>query len=64
MRYFNSERKHSRHGMSRYQAWQKISADELLIPPPADYCRELVLSMPQERKVKAELEIEFEGAAV
>ena len=61
MRYFNSERKHSRHGMSRYQAWQKISADELLIPPPADYCRELVLSMPQERKVKAELEIEFEG---
>ena len=61
MRYFNSERKHSRHGMSRYQAWQKIAADELLIPPPADYCRELVLSMPQERKVKAELEIEFEG---
>ena len=61
MRYFNSERKHSRHGMSRYQAWLKIAADELLLPPPADYCRELVLSMPQERKVKAELEIEFEG---
>lgn len=61
MRYFNGQKVHSRHGMKRYQAWQKIKPEQLLIPPPAEYCRELVLSMPSERKVSAELEIEFES---
>ena len=61
MMLFNSDKKHSRHGMTRFQGWQKIQADELRIPPPADYCRELVLSRPVERVVANDLTISFEG---
>ena len=61
MRYFNGKKIHGRHGMTRYKAWQKIKPEELLIPPPAEYCRELVLSKPEERKVSPDLTIEFGG---
>lgn len=61
MMLFNHVSTHSRHGMTRFQAWQKIQADELRIPPPADYCRELVLSRPVERVVANDLTISFEG---
>ena len=59
MVYFNSEREHSRHGMTRFTAWQKIKAEHLVLPPPAEYCRELVLSRPETRKVKSDLTIGF-----
>lgn len=61
MCYFNGKKIHSRHGMTRYKAWQKIKPEELLIPPPAEYCRELVLSKPEERKVNPDLTIDFGG---
>ena len=61
MRYFNGQQIHSRHGMSRYKAWQKIMPEQLIIPPPTEYCRELVLSKPEERKVNADLSIDFGG---
>lgn len=61
MVYFNSEREHSRHGMTRFSAWQKIKAEQLVLPPPAEYCRELVLSRPETRKVKSDLTISFNG---
>ena len=47
--------------MSRYKAWQKIMPEQLIIPPPTEYCRELVLSKPEERKVNADLSIDFGG---
>lgn len=61
MLFFNGERKHSRHKMSRYSAWQKIKSEQLVLPPPADYCRELVLSRPETRKVKDDMTVSFEG---
>lgn len=61
MRYFNGKKIHSRHGMTRYKAWQKIQSEQLLIPPPAEYCRELVLSKPETRKVKPDLTVDFES---
>ncbi|MDK4697969.1 transposase [Kingella negevensis] len=61
MRYFNGQKIHSRHGMSRYKAWQKIMPEQLIIPPPTEYCRELVLSKPEERKVNPDLTIDFGG---
>lgn len=61
MRYFNGQKIHSRHGKTRYQAWQKIQSEQLILPPPAEYCRELVLSKPEQRKVKPELTVDFEG---
>ncbi len=61
MRYYNGTQKHSRHGMTRYQAWNKIKAEQLILPPPADYCRELAVSAPKEAKVSPDLEIRFAG---
>ncbi|WP_410472236.1 hypothetical protein ACGTJS_11925 [Faucicola mancuniensis] len=61
LRYFNSQAIHSRHGLTRYKAWQKIKSDELIIAPPADYCKSLALSVPKEAKVTPELEIRYKG---
>ena len=61
LRYFNSQLIHSRHGLTRYKAWQKIKSDELVIAPPAEYCKSLALSVPKEAKVTPELEIRYKG---
>lgn len=61
MRFFNGQREHTRHGMTRYSAWQSITSEQLILPPPADYCRELAISAPQERKVRGDLTISFNG---
>ncbi|STY93081.1 DDE-type integrase/transposase/recombinase [Moraxella bovis] len=61
LRYFNSQAIHSRHGLTRYRAWQKIKSDELVIAPPAEYCKSLALSVPKEAKVTPELEIRYKG---
>lgn len=61
LRYFNGQAIHSRHGMTRYQAWQKIKPDELINAPPADYCKTLALSVAKEAKVMPELEIKYQG---
>ncbi|STZ09328.1 Integrase core domain [Moraxella caprae] len=61
LRYFNSQAIHSRHGMTRYKAWQKIKSDELIIAPPAEYCKSLALSVLKEAKVTPELEIRYKG---
>ena len=60
-RYFNGTKTHSRHGLTRYQAWNKIKPEQLLLPPPADYCRELAVSAPKEARVTPELEIKAFG---
>ena len=59
MRYFNSQKIHTRHGNTRYKMWQKITPEQLLMPPPVEYCRELVLSKPEQRVVKTDLTVEF-----
>ncbi|QEY23531.1 DDE-type integrase/transposase/recombinase [Neisseria animalis] len=61
MRYYNGTQIHSRHGLTRYQAWNRIKAEQLVLPPPAEYCRELALSAPKEAKVSSDLEIRFGG---
>lgn len=61
LRYFNSQAIHSRHGLTRYKAWQKIKPDELIIAPPTNYCKSLALSVPKEAKVAPELEIRYKG---
>ena len=60
-RYYNGTKIHSRHGMTRYQAWNRIKPEQLILPPPAEYCRELAISAPKEAKVSPELEIRFGG---
>lgn len=61
MRYYNSTAVLARTESPRFPVWQRIRPEELILPPPADYCRELVLSRPETRKVQPELLISFEG---
>ena len=61
MRYYNSTEIHTRHGMTRYQCWNRITADQLILPPPVEHCRDLAYSAPKEAKVNTFLEIRFAG---
>ena len=61
MRYYNSAEIHSRHGMTRYQCWNRITADQLVLAPPAEHCRDLAYSAPKEARVNTFLEIKFAG---
>lgn len=61
MRYFNGKAIHSRHGMTRYGAWLKIHANDLLCPPSREICQELMITALSERLVTDKLEISFEN---
>ena len=61
MRYFNGKAIHSRHGMTRYGAWRKIHANDLLYPPSREICQELMITALAERLVTDKLEISFEN---
>lgn len=61
MRYFNGKAIHSRHGMTRYGAWRKIHANDLLYPPSREICQELMITALTERLVTDKLEISFEN---
>lgn len=58
---YNATRIHSRHKMSRTDAWRKITADHLIKAPPTEICRELAVSAPEERVVSSKLRIAFRG---
>ena len=61
MVYFNAKAVHSRHGMSRYKAWNKILSKHLIQPPSREICKELMLTSLAERVVSDKLEITFEN---
>ncbi|SUB23901.1 DDE-type integrase/transposase/recombinase [Avibacterium avium] len=61
MRYFNGKAIHSRHGMTRYGAWQKIHTKDLILPPSREICQELMITALSERLVTDKLEISFEN---
>lgn len=52
---------HSRHGMTRFQAWQKIAPSQLRVPPAAEICRRLAAHAPEERRVTPLLRVSFRG---
>ena len=61
MRFFNGSEIHSRHGMTRYSCWNRITSEQLKLAPSAEYCRELAYSVPKEAKVNTFLEVKFGG---
>lgn len=61
MVHFNAKAVHSRHGMSRYKAWNKILSKHLIQPPSREICKELMLTSLAERVVSDKLEITFEN---
>lgn len=56
---FNGAQVHSRHKHTRWGLWQTIRTEQLRICPPADVCRALVTSRPEDRKVDGRLCIRF-----
>jgi len=61
-RWFNATQVHSRHDMFRYEAWMRITPDQLVLAPGIELCRELAVSAPETRVVNDFLEVEFLGA--
>lgn len=58
-RSFQATYKHTRHGMTRFAAWRKIKASELIERPPIEVCRILLTHKPQQRKVNGNYHISF-----
>lgn len=59
--WFNGTAEHSRHGETRYAAWQRIREDQLRLAPPAALCKELARSSPKPRVVSPDLKVSFGG---
>lgn len=58
---FNRTAIHSRHSMSRTDAWLRITEEQLVKAPPPEICRELAISAPEERTVTGKLRVPFRG---
>ncbi|EEZ4408268.1 TPA: DDE-type integrase/transposase/recombinase [Escherichia coli] len=58
---FNRVSVHSRHGMSRTDAWLRITEEQLIKAPAPEICRELAVAAPEERTVTDKLRISFRG---
>lgn len=58
-RWFNGTHIMRRHGMTRYQAWLRITATQLLIAPEVAVCRELATSAPESRTVTDKLQVSY-----
>lgn len=61
MFWFNSTAVHTRHQMTRYEAWLHINAEQLRIAPSVEICRELSVTAPITRKVSPVLCVSFKG---
>ncbi len=59
MRYFNGTAIHSRHGMTRFNAWLTIKPEQLIKAPSVEVCREVAVSAPVERTVTVQLTVPF-----
>ncbi|MEC4750029.1 hypothetical protein [Methylomicrobium sp. Wu6] len=62
MHWFNGTRKHSRHGMTRYAAWQRITAEQLIATDLSTAeLLQLARDKPQSCKVTPYLTVRFKG---
>lgn len=59
--WFNGDKIHSRHGLTRYAAWLQIREDQLRIAPPEAVCRELARTAPESRVVASDLTVSYRG---
>jgi hypothetical protein len=59
--WMNGTKEHSRHGQSRYAAWQRITGQELVLCPAPELMRILAHEQPEERTVNDYLRISFGG---
>ncbi|RIX47471.1 MAG: hypothetical protein D3M94_07300 [Rhodocyclales bacterium GT-UBC] len=62
-RWFNGNRKHSRHGHTRYGLWQTIRTEQLRLAPDAGLCRQLMTGKTAMRDVRGDLTVSFGGVS-
>ena len=62
MRWYNSTKVHSRHGLTRYQKWLEITQEQLRVIDPALDVRAMVFGKQITRKVTGSLTVEFDNA--
>lgn len=60
MRWYNSTRVHSRHGMTRWAKWMEITQQQLRLVD-ADLARQLLTHEPETPKVQPDLTVRFAG---
>lgn len=60
MRWYNTTRVHSRHGLTRWAKWMEITAEQLRVVDP-DLARKLLTHEPARRKVNDYLRVDFDG---
>ena len=60
-RWYNATQIHTRHDMTRFAAWMRITPDQLVIGPGIELCRELAVSAVETRLVNDFLEVEYGG---
>lgn len=61
MRWYNSTKVHGRHGLTRYQKWLEITAEQLRVVAAGVDVRAVVFGKPARRKVNQWLNVEFAG---
>ena len=59
--YFNATQIHTRHGMTRNDAWLRIREHQLVFAPPIDVMQELAVTAPEGRRVSTFLTISYKG---
>lgn len=52
---------HTRHKMPRFAAWRRITKEQLVIRPSIEVCKMLLSDKPEERLVKGNYNIHFDG---
>ena len=56
---FQATHIHSRHGMTRFAAWRKITPEQLVARPPLEICRLLLTNKAEERTVGGNYHISY-----
>lgn len=62
-KWFNTTQRHSRHGMTRTDAWLRITELQLRKPPAEDVLRQLAHTNPETRTVVGNLTIPWKGVS-
>lgn len=60
-RNFQSTKEMDRHGMTRFDAWMRITPEQFRLPPSVDVCRRLANHTPKPRTVNVFLRVSYQG---
>lgn len=59
--WYNANKTHSRHGLTRFDAWLHIRPEQLRVAPAREVCQALLSETPEPRKVSDQLTVQYQG---